>query len=55
MTRRIKVRSIKRKEVDEDKLALAFLMLAKILHEQTETESDANAGTVEPRRDPEAM
>jgi hypothetical protein len=34
MARNIRVRAIKRREVDEDKLALAFLMLAKVLHEQ---------------------
>jgi hypothetical protein len=31
---RIRVRAVKRREVDEDKLALAFLMLAKALREQ---------------------
>jgi len=39
MGRNIRVRAIKRKEVDEDKLALAFLMLAKVLHEQAAGES----------------
>lgn len=34
MARHIKVRAIRRREVEEDKLALAFLMLAKVLHEQ---------------------
>lgn len=34
MARRVQVRSIKRQELDRDKLALAFLMLAKILAEQ---------------------
>jgi hypothetical protein len=34
MSKRVRVRSIKRKQVDEDKLALAFLLLAKILHER---------------------
>jgi hypothetical protein len=36
MERNIRVRGIKRKQIDEDKLALAFLLLAKILHEQDE-------------------
>lgn len=36
--RNIRVRGIKRKEVDEDKLALAFLTLAKIICEQDESE-----------------
>jgi hypothetical protein len=31
MARNIRVRAVKRGEVDEDKLALAFLMLAKAL------------------------
>ena len=35
MARSIKVRGIRRKQIDEDKLALAFLLLAKTLHEQT--------------------
>ncbi len=34
MARQIRVRSIKRERIDEDKLALAFLMLAKILDEE---------------------
>jgi len=33
MSQHIRVRSIKRKQLDEDKLALAFLLLAKILDE----------------------
>jgi hypothetical protein len=33
MGKQIRVRAIRRREVDEDKLALAFLMLAKVLHE----------------------
>lgn len=32
--RNIRVRGIRRKQIDEDKLALAFLLLAKIIHEQ---------------------
>jgi hypothetical protein len=51
MARPLKVRSIKRKEIDEDKLALAFLMLAKILHER-ETEAgqpDENVSGTESR------
>lgn len=34
MTRQIRVRGIRRKEIDSAKLAIAFLMLAKILHDQ---------------------
>jgi hypothetical protein len=33
MSQHIRVSSIKRKQLDEDKLALAFLLLAKILDE----------------------
>jgi hypothetical protein len=36
MAREIRVRAVRRKEIDEDKLAVAFLLLAKILHEQEE-------------------
>ena len=43
MERNIRVRGIRRKQIDEDKLALAFLLLAKILHEQ-EVGAE-NAGT----------
>jgi hypothetical protein len=39
MARNIRVRGIKRKQIDEDKLALAFLLLAKVLHEQEEAEA----------------
>jgi hypothetical protein len=34
MARRLKIRALQRKEIDEDKLALAFLMLAKALQEE---------------------
>jgi hypothetical protein len=34
MTRHIKVIGVKRKAIDEEKLALAFLLLAKRLHDQ---------------------
>lgn len=36
MARHIRVKGIRRKEVDEDKLALAFLMLAKVMLNQDE-------------------
>lgn len=39
MARNIRVRGIKRKQIDEDKLALAFLMLAKVIHDQDEAEA----------------
>jgi hypothetical protein len=35
--RNIRVRGIKRGQIDEDKLALAFLLLAKALHEQADS------------------
>lgn len=31
MTRRVRVQGIRRKQIDEDKLALAFLLLAKAI------------------------
>lgn len=34
MARNIKVRGVRRKQIDDDKLALAFLLLAKLLHDQ---------------------
>ena len=33
MAQHIRIKSIKRKQLDEDKLALAFLLLAKIVHD----------------------
>jgi hypothetical protein len=43
MARNIRVRAIKRRELDEDKLALAFLMLAKSLTEQKDGEPSSDA------------
>jgi hypothetical protein len=43
MARHIKVRSIKRKQLDEDKLALAFLLLAKILDEAERADGDTDS------------
>jgi hypothetical protein len=34
MPKNLRVRTVKRKEIDEDKLALAFFLLAKVLQEQ---------------------
>ena len=34
MERNIRVRGIRRKQIDEDKLALVFLLLAKVIYEQ---------------------
>ena len=36
MDRSVRIVSIKRKEVDDEKLALAFLLLAKALREKAE-------------------
>jgi hypothetical protein len=44
MARQIRIRSIKRERIDEDKLALAFLMLAKILDEE-ERKANKTAAT----------
>jgi hypothetical protein len=49
MARNIRVRAIKRREVDEDKLAVAFLMLAKVVRDKHEPES------FEPESDVEAV
>ena len=51
MTRRerhITVRGIRRKQIDEDKLALAFLLLAKSLHEQGTRDTGNNPADDEP-------
>jgi len=40
MARNIRVRAIRRREIDEDKLALAFLMLAKVISEQEGSDAD---------------
>lgn len=40
MARQMRMRATRRKEIDDEKLALAFLLLAKILNEQ-EPESPA--------------
>jgi hypothetical protein len=39
MERNIRVRGVKRKEVDEDKLALAFLMLATAIQKADKQET----------------
>ncbi len=45
MARHIRVKGIKRKEVDEDKLALAFLMLAKVMLEQDEPQAERDGSS----------
>jgi len=54
MARSIRVRGIRRREVDEDKLALAFLLLAKVLHEQAEAATPDEALDDEAAAGPEA-
>ncbi len=39
MGRQIRVIGVKRKEIDEEKLALAFLLLARSLHDQKQPSS----------------
>jgi hypothetical protein len=51
MARNVRVKAIKRRGVDEDKLALAFLMLAKAMTEQNKL---AEAKGEESSRDQEA-
>ena len=46
MSRDIQVRSIKRREIDSDKLALAFLMLAKILQEREQQAASSRSEAV---------
>jgi hypothetical protein len=43
MGEKVRIVGIKRKAIDEDKLALAFLMLAKIIHEQSGSSNDGSA------------
>ena len=48
MGRQVRIVSIKRKQIDEDKLALAFLLLAKFLYEQEHPEvSEDRSGEAE--------
>jgi hypothetical protein len=54
MPKRVRVRSIRRKQVDEDKLALAFLLLAKILHERKIGRGAATSDQAPPGGDREA-
>lgn len=39
MTKRIRVRGTRRQEVDADRLAVAFLLLSKILYEQEQADA----------------
>lgn len=39
MARHMRIRATRRKEIDDEKLALAFLLLAKILNEQDQESS----------------
>jgi hypothetical protein len=41
MTRRVRIRSKYRRPLDEDQIALAFLMLAKQLREEAEKDAEA--------------
>ena len=52
MARNIWVRGVRRKDVDADKLALAFLMLARVLHEQEPVGQDTTPSAA--RADQEA-
>lgn len=40
MAKQIKMRGVRRKEMDEEKLALAFLLLAKVIADESKTRSD---------------
>jgi hypothetical protein len=54
MPKRVRVRSIRRTQVDEDKLALAFLLLAKILHERNLAPTAPTSDQAPPGGDREA-
>jgi len=41
MTRRVRIKSKYRRPLDEDQIALAFLMLAKQLREEAEKDAEA--------------
>jgi hypothetical protein len=42
MSKHMRIRGVRRKRIDEDKLALAFLLLAKDLHAQECQAADAD-------------
>ena len=48
MAREIRIRVIKRREIDEEKLALAFWLLAKSLYEQEQEGTLEHAEEVSP-------
>lgn len=48
MVRQIRVRGVRRKQIDEDKLAMAFLMLAKVLTEQSDA-SESESSSIDAR------
>lgn len=51
MTKRVRAVGVKRQEVDEDQLAVAFLLLSQILYEQADVErgpvAEAEVGGIE--------
>ena len=53
MNKQIKIVGVKRKEIDEEKLALAFLLLAKTLQEH-KRDTEPGADTAPARRRAEA-
>jgi hypothetical protein len=54
MGRHIRVRGVRRKEIDEDKLALAFLMLAKVMRGDDEQERGEGGSHLGSSAEPEA-
>ena len=50
MKKKVVIRGTRREQIDRDKLAIAFLMLAKILHEQNDDPS-GSGGTFDPARE----
>lgn len=48
MARELRIKGVRRKQIDEDKLALAFLLLAKVLHEQEQRQaSDKDVASID--------
>ena len=54
MARQIRLRTIRRKEIDEDKLALAFWLLAKSLEEASSPSPNLDADPRWPEEEVEA-
>jgi hypothetical protein len=54
MAREIRVRGVRRKQIDEEKLAYAFLLLARTLIDNADELADSSERKPEPPADEEA-